>query len=256
MKGTKIINKAGRNLQQLSPTILTFLGVGGVITTSALAVRATPKAHQLKLDVEDYGGDKLDIFLATWKCYIPAALVGTATIACILGANVLNKKQQASIASIYALADQTYQQYRKAAKEVYGEDADNQIKAQVAKDIYISCDGYKVYSPDLDSASEKVLFYDYYSNRYFTSTVAAVINAQYHLNRNWSLKGEVVINDFYEYLGIDKIKGGDVGWADDFVEQGFMWIDFDISKVIMDDGLECFVVSAVHEPEAFYAQCD
>ena len=34
---------------------------------------------------------------------------------------------------------------------------------------------------NLDADSEKILCYDLFSKRYFTTTMAAVINAQYHI---------------------------------------------------------------------------
>lgn len=255
MNVQRIVTKLGRKFKHASPTLLTWVGAGGVVATSILAVRATPKAMKIiaentgyNHDGEMYSPSKMEIVQLTFKCYIPSALVGASTIVCIFGANVLNKKQQASIASIYAMMDQSYQQYRKAANEVYGEDADSQIRAQVAKDVYFSSDGYAVYDPDIDP-SDKVLFYDEFSKQYFTSTMAGVINAQYHLNRNWSLQGEVSVNEYYGFLGIDKLKGGDdIGWTYEFAEEGLMRIDFDISKIEMDDGLECFLISYIHEP--------
>lgn len=266
MKVGRIMSKAGRQFQHLSPAILTWLGVGGVVATTILAVKATPKAldviekeynsrWEMNVDVGDFKKpgplSKFDIVRVAWPCYIPATLVGVSTIFCIVGANVLNKKQQASIASIYAMADQSYRQYRKAAEEVYGEDANSKIMAQVAKDMYADSGGYKVYSPDLDSDSDKVLFYDSYASRYFTSTLASVINAQYHLNRNWQLRGVASVNEFYHFLGIDKIKGGDdIGWGYDLAEGGLAWVDFDISKTEMEDGLECLIVTSVYPPEA------
>jgi len=247
-------------LKRSSPAILTCLGSIGVVATSVLAVKATPKAVDIirareGIDHEGnyYGPTKLEVVQSCWKCYIPAALVGLSTIACIFGANVLNKRNQASLASAYALLSESYQQYRKAAKAVYGEDADSKIKAQMAKDTYVSADGYHVYSADMDLESERILCYDLFSKRYFTSTMAAVLNAQYHINRNLQLRGNVSINEFYEFLGIDKIENGDdIGWSiDEFIEDGIMWLDFDNRHTVLDDGLECCVISALRNPNKF-----
>jgi len=247
-------------LKRSSPAILTCLGSIGVVATSVLAVKATPKAVDIirareGIDHEGnyYGPTKLEVVQSCWKCYIPAALVGLSTIACIFGANVLNKRNQASLASAYALLSESYQQYRKAAKAVYGEDADSKIKAQMAKDTYVSADGYYVYSADMDLESERILCYDLFSKRYFTSTMAAVLNAQYHINRNLQLRGNVSINEFYEFLGIDKIENGDdIGWSiDEFMEDGIMWLDFDNKHTVMDDGLVCCVISALWDPNKF-----
>lgn len=272
MKVRRILHQVSVGLKRSSPTILTSIGAVGVVATSIFAVKATPASLDA-LDKEYYRRweknaetDILDVpdpltplekVVVAWHFYIPAVAIGGATIACIFGANVLNKKQQASIASVYAMLDQSYKQYRSAANEFYGPDADTNIKAQMAKSTYVSCGGYKVYNPDLDEASENVFFYDLHSERFFEAKMAAVINAIYHLNRNWQLKGESTVNEFYKFLGIDGIPGGDeIGWADDFAEQGFMWIDFNIDKTEIDETMECFVISPVIEPDMLYVQGD
>jgi len=244
-------------LKRSSPAILTCLGAIGVVTTSVLAVKATPKAVDIirareGIDHEGnyYGPTKLEVIQSCWKCYIPAALVGLSTIACIFGANILNKRNQASLASAYALLNQSYQQYRNAAKSVYGEDADEKIKIEAAKNAYVSAGGYHIYDPE--SESEEILFYDTFCQRYFTSTMSSVINAQYHVNRNFALRGWSDLNELYDFLGLEEHRGGDlIGWsADEMLESGLApWIEFENRLVKMDDGLECYIISTLFEPK-------
>jgi hypothetical protein len=274
MKGVStmdgLLHKSGLWLKRSSPTILTCIGAVGVAATAILAVKATPKALAI-LDeaTAEYSANgrtshtdvrKLpktlpikETIRLTWKCYIPAAAVGASTIICIFGANILNKRNQASLVSAYALLNESYQKYRKAANEVYGTDADSKIKAEMAKETYVSADGYGIYYPNFDEESAKVLFWDSFSQRYFTTTMASVINAQYHINRNLELRGGVSLNEFYDFLGIDHIKGGDdLGWSmDDLMEGGIMWLDFENMPVKMDDGLECYVMSSMFEPSLY-----
>lgn len=260
MKGASkmngLLHKSKLYLKRSSPTILTCVGAIGVVATAVMAVKATPKAVDLiradsrrNHDGDPYAYTKLEAVQSCWQSYIPAALIGLSTISCIFGANMLNKRNQASLVSAYALLNQSYRQYREAANSVYGEGADSKIKAQMAKDTYVSADGYSVYSSDLDPESEKILCYDLHSQRYFISTMASVLNAQYHLNRNFSLRGDVSVNEFYEFLGIDKINCGDeIGWS---MEDGIMWLDFENSHVEMDDGMVCCVISALCDPVIF-----
>jgi hypothetical protein len=217
-----------------------------------MAVKATPKAIELLEKAKEEKGEELtktEAVKTAGPVYIPAVAVCAASILCIFGANVLNKKKQASLAGAYALLNQSYKRYRNAAKTVYGEDADSKIQAQIAEDRYISADGYALL-PDSDAAGENILFYDEWSQRYFTSTMAAVINAQYHLNRNLNLRGEASLNEFYEFLGIDKIDGGDdLVWdMEELVVGGVVWLDFVNRKVKMEDGMECYMVTAVYGP--------
>ena len=253
MTSKQFITKLGRKCKNAAPMILTIVGSGGVIATAVMAVKATPKALKLISDEECRNPQpltKLDITKLCWTVYVPSVIIGATTITCIFGANLLNQRQQASIISLYGAVDQSYKRYRKASGEVYGEDAMSRIDAQVAKDMYIYSGADKIYSPEFDSESDKVLFYDIFSGRYFQSTVASVINAQYHLNRMWVLQGEVTMNEFYGFLGVDHISGGDeVGWTYDYAESGYAWIDFNMSEVEIDGGLECFVISTPFGPD-------
>ena len=114
-------------LRKASPTILSGLGAAGVIVTSVLAVRATPKAlRKIRADSKtNHDGDpeaynKLEAVKSAWACYIPAAISGTATIFCIFGANVLNKRQQAALTSAYALLNDSYNNYKDKSLTMVG----------------------------------------------------------------------------------------------------------------------------------------
>ena len=124
-------------LKRNSSTILTCIGAAGVIATSVLAVKATPKAMALLEQSEEEKGEKLtnmEKVQVAGPAYIPAAIVGASTIACIFGANALSKKTQASLMSAYALLDSSYKQYKNKVKELFGEDSDRNIRKGMAKD--------------------------------------------------------------------------------------------------------------------------
>ena len=261
MKTHGLIQRSLFGLKKAWPTILPILGMAGTIATAALAIKATPKAMRLLQQEKEaweleHDPDheleltKMDIVQITWKSYIPAALVGFATLTCIAGAGIVNKRAQKSLASAYALLSEGYKRYRESANSVFGEDADSRIISEIAKKSYLSADGMAVYDPD-DDVSEETLFYDLFSKRYFNSTMAAVINGQYHTNRNLQLRGEVPLNEYYEFIGLSEIPSGEqVGWSlDSLMEQNIMWLDFDNRKTMMDDGMECYIIMPFYEPE-------
>ena len=120
-------------------TILTCIGGAGVVATTVLAVKATPKAIKLLEKAEEEKGEKLtktEIVKVAGPVYIPTILSGASTIACIFGANILNKRKQASLMSAYALLDNSYKEYRGMVSELYGEEAEERIKSELAKDKY------------------------------------------------------------------------------------------------------------------------
>lgn len=227
-------------------TILTCIGGVGVVTTSVIAVKVTPKALALLEEAKEEKGEdltKLEIVKVAGPSYIPAVIAGTATIACIFGANMLNKRQQASLMSAYALLDSSYKEYKDKVVEVYGEEADSKIKEEIAKDKYEET--------DISVEDGKQLFFDTFSGRYFKSTMIDVQNAEYYLNRDLSMRDWATINEWYEYLNIDPIDGGDdLGWSTgmnfDYYWQS--WIDFTHQKVTTDDGIECTIITMFSEP--------
>ena len=151
-------------------TILTCLSGIGVVATTILAVKATPKAVRLCEELRENKEDeptKLEYAKVAWKCYIPAFAVGVSTIACIFGANVLNKRSQAALMSAYALLDSSYKGYKKKVKDIYGNDAYNNIKNEIARD------NYKEISESEDD--ECKLFFDFNTLKYFRAPMSEIL---------------------------------------------------------------------------------
>ena len=253
MQKAKISKRVGRQLYRSSPTILTVVASVGVIVTTITAVRATPKAVKLLKEAELEKGEnltKVEIIRVAGPSYIPSALLGISTIVCIFGANALNQKKQASLMSAYVMLNESYKQYRKSAKIVYGEDADDKIHVEMAKDAMVATYdwGYQVYNMDMDSESERLLFYDLSSKKYFRTTMAAVLNAQYHVNRNLAIRGDCSLNEYLSFLGVEGIDGGDdLGWDISYMveEMDCYWLDFDNYKSTLEDGLECIMIDTM-----------
>lgn len=247
-------------LKSALPTVLSIVGVIGLAATTITAIKATPKAMKLIESAKTEKTEEMsqaETVKTVWKLYIPTAVIGISTVSCIIGANVFNKRQQASLAGAYALASNAYLEYKNKVKELYGKETHEKILASIAaekshaKPIYA---GSFITNSCLDfgEEEEEMLFYDAFSSRYFTSTISRVLQAEYHLNRNYAIAGGVAINDFYDFLGIDQIDGGDgVGWSCGDTE--IMWIDFDHRKVALDDGLEAHIIEMIFEPIELYS---
>lgn len=239
-----------RVLKRNSSTILTCIGAAGVIFTAVTAVKATPKATRLLDKVEEEKGEDLttlEKIKVAGPHYIPSILIGTSTIACIFGSNIMNKRQQASLASAYALINSSYKEYKKKTEELYSEEAHKEVISSIAKDKY---------TDDICVNDNKMLFYDEFSHRYFESTLEDVIKAEYNTNRQLQCNGGVYLNEYYEFLDLEPIPGGtELGWSSDILESHYCaeWIEFDHEKVILEDCLECCIITLLYEPVIDFA---
>lgn len=246
MRVEKLLQSSKKFLRKNGPTILSCIGGAGVIATTVMAVKATPKAIQLIKEAEEKKGEKLtrmETIQATATTYAPSALVGIATIGSIFGANVLNKRSQAALMSAYALVDQTFKDYKTHVEEEYGEEANAHIREKIAKDRYVE--------RKTELGGETKLFYDFYSGRYFNSTMEKVLAAEFALNRQLILGECAYLNDFYQELGIPLTEIGDeVGWSRGFMCDMYCqeWIDFNHQDVIQDDDLECCIITFMQDP--------
>lgn len=251
------MTKSNLFLKKNSATILTVAAAVGVVTTSVLSAKAAIKASRVLAHKEEEKGEKLtfeETISATWTIYIPPFVAGMSTIACVFGANILNQRQQASLASAYALIDNSYKEYKAKLKELYGEEAHNNIVDAIAAEkcdgVHISAGGLtSAYTQEIESDAEPRLFYDEYSGRYFETTIEKVLLAEYHLNRNYILRGFAKLNEFYEFLGLEPTDYGEtVGWN---IRGEIYWIDFNHRKAFIgddNDGFECYIIEMPYHP--------
>ena len=243
-------------LRRNSSTILTCVGAVGVVATSVMAVKATPKVLTLIENAEKEKGEKLtkiETVKIAGPSYIPAVITGAATIACIFGSNVISKRQQATLMSAYALLDNSYKEYKQKVDELYGEEAGKHVRSEIAKDKYTG-DGTL-----LDDETE--LFYDFYSGRHFNATKEKVLQAEYMLNRALYVNYSVSLNEFYTFLGLEpKPEYDGLGWSCGQIEEMYWhnWIEFDHEETILDEdseeheGLVCTIIHMPYPPYIDY----
>ena len=142
---------------------------------------------------------------------------------------------------------ETVAKYKKKVVEFYGEEANNEVISSIAKEKY---------TDDIQVSDNKQLFYDEFSHRYFESTLEDVIKAEYNTNRNLQCNGGVYLNEYYEFLGLEPIPGGnELGWSSGILESHYYaeWIEFDHEKVVLEDDLECCIITLRYEPVIDFA---
>lgn len=244
---TKALQSMGGFITKNSPSILTGISVGGLIVTVVLAVKATPKAiHILEQEMYDRKVGSLDLketVVLVWKCYIPAAIVGTATIGCIIMANSVSLKRNAALVGLISSAEAIAKEYQEKVIEQIGVNKEQKVRDDIAKD---HIHAHPVIDKEVILTGKgDTLCYDTISGRYFKNDIEAIRKVLNDVNRDLLSDDFVSINDLYFELGLSNIKMGNLmGWHSD---EGLIEPSF--SSQLTDAGIPCLVIDYVVEPK-------
>ena len=254
-----------------SPEILTGVGIAGMITTTVLAVKATPKALRLiddkkmevfdnldPKDVPENNTDYTDVSLTpievvktAWKPYIPSVVTGVAAITCLIGASSVNAKRNAALATAYELSKTALIEYKEKVIETVGEKKEEVIREKVAQK---KVDEKPVTNSEVIVAgSGEVLFLEPASMRYFKSdleTIRGIIN---DLNERMitGMEGYISLTDFYNEIGLSHTSTSDyMGW--NLYRDGQIKVNFPAAKT--EKGEPCLVLDYHIEPRYDYSK--
>jgi hypothetical protein len=241
-----------------SPTILTALGVTGLVGTVVLAVRGTLKADQLlgddaarrqvelATDAEPYPEiqplSKMEVAKLVWPCYVPTILMGGVTIACIIGANSISLRRNAVLASAYALADKSLKNYQDAVVEQIGKGKEEKVRGTVAQN---ELDKHPIEKSEIILTGKgETLFYEYLTGRYFKSDIELVRRSVNDFNSDLIKEEKKPLNDFLLQLGLEDAGIGEsLGWT---MTTGLMDVIF--SPKMATDGNPCIMLSYSRNP--------
>lgn len=244
LKNLAIVRKQiGDMVTRNSPTILTSLGVGGMLTTVIMAVNATPKALRI-IDLERYDRagtsipiKKMEVIKLVWKCYIPTTLMGLVTISCIIGANHINLRRNSALASIYSIAETTLKEYQAKVLETIGEKKEAKLKDAMDQD---KLDENPVTNNQIIiTGNGDTLCFDSLSGRYFKNNIETIRKLQNDFNQDLIHDMYRSLNEFYDALALEHTELGNImGWTTDY---GLLDISF--SAKIATDGQPCIVLN-------------
>ena len=236
-----VLSSITKGFKKHSPEILTGIGVAGMIGTVIMAVKATPKAIIL-LDKkkEESQTDKLT-FTETVKtagfCYIPTVITGVLSAACIIGASSINHKRNAALATIYALSETAFSEYKDKVVEIMSEKKEQTVRDEILKDKVNDNPVSK--NEIIMTEKGDTLCYEPLSGRYFKSDIDKLKKSENELNKVMLNSDYITLNDFYDEIGLNHIGIGDeLGWS--VGKTGY--IDIRFSSMLADDGTPCLVL--------------
>ena len=265
----KFLKNVSKSITKHSPEILTGLGIAGMITSTVLAVKATPKALTLieerkeELNKQNFENhldkdyslkdhkeiDKLgfkETVKTVWKCYIPSAVMMTVSSACLIGASSVHLRRHAVLATAYQLSETAATEYRRKVIETIGEKKEEAIRDKVNKD---RLEKNPVANNQIILTEKgNTLCYEHLSGRYFKSDIEKIKKAVNEINRQINQNYYVSLNDLYDELGLEETKLGDLlGWnSDDAL------IDIYFSSHLTKDNEPCLALDFNNPPKYNY----
>lgn len=243
---TKVVKGLKSAAKKHSPEILVGIGIAGMVTSTVLAVRATPKALEKIEEAKRQNGEAeecvcvsltpIETVKAAWTCYVPAIVVGGISVGCLIGASSVHIRRNAALATAYALSETTLKEYQSKVIEEIGEKKEKAVRDAIDKD---KIDQQPVSKSEV-ILTEKgdVLCFEKLSGRYFKSNMNELKKAVNEINRQMRYDMYVSLNEFYYLIGLDGTEVGDMlGWN---IDKGYVELDY--SSHLADDGTPCLVV--------------
>jgi Family of unknown function (DUF6353) len=213
----QIIKLAKFVIKENSTTVLTGVGVAGVIATAVLAGRASFKAAELIKETEELREahdvteplnvpDKIRV---TWKAYIPPVLVGVGTITSIIAANRLASRKIGALIVASGVSERALKEYKERVVEKFGESEDKKIREEIAQNRI----DHDVINKEVIIVGGEVLCYDMLTGRYFQSSHEAIMRAENVINRELVNFCAASMSEFFDELGVPATTFTDThGW--------------------------------------------
>lgn len=269
---TRSLHRAGFKFKKHSPEILVGAGIVGVVGSAVMACKATTKLdevleepkekiekiHELmenpdmvpegKEYTEEDGKKDLTIMytqsaVKVVKLYAPAVILGTVSIAAILGGHHILRKRNLALAAAYATIDKGFKEYRGRVIERFGEELDKElkynIKAKEIEETVVNEDGSgntvkkTVNVADPNTTSDYARFFDDGCNGWTKDpefNLMFLKDQQRYANDLLKTRGHLFLNEVYDMLGIPRSTAGAVvGWVyDEKHPVGDNFVDFGI----------------------------
>lgn len=291
MKKAEIMNtltrkfyRVGFKFKKHSPEILVGAGVVGVVASAVMACKATTKLdnvlaetkdtvdkihdvteHPEKIPegkeytVEDSKKDLTIVYTQAGvklvKLYGPAVVLGTVSIAAIIGGHHILRKRNIALAAAYTAVDKGFKEYRGRVLERFGEEVDRElrynIKAKEIEKTVTDANGKETVVKETVDVADPNLTSDY--ARFFDDgctgwtkdpefNLMFLKDQQRYANDLFKSKGHLFLNEVYDMLGIPRTQAGQVvGWIyDEKNPIGDNFIDFGIYD-IADERKRSFV---------------
>lgn len=263
MKNEKLNNLVGaakKFTDKNSPHILTGMALAGLVSTTMMAFKAGPKAHDIleskRRDMEYVRkNDKEAKRTVMWETVkemtpvvAPPIIMGGLTATCIIAADRISTKRIAVLSAAYTLTESALHDYQAKVEDMLGERKAQKIKDAIVQDKVTNNPPPSELSQQVMIAGgADVLCMDQYTGRYFRSTAQKIEHAMNKLSSDCASDMYVSLNDLYDYLDPSHTQippvpmGNDFGWNADNLVHGQLPIT--ITATTTPDMVPCLCIN-------------
>ena len=255
-------------LSRHAPSILTGVGIGGFITATVMAAKATPKYQDdrrlKRIHIKENAEDPevplenlplKDEALLVGKHYWPTAVVVGTSAACIIFANHMNLQRQAALAAACSVSETMLKNYKAKAIEVLGpKEEKKQISDAIDKD-YVSAHKEEILSDRNLYPIDMQIILDKYSGTKFYMTVEDVRQIVNEFNTRLIAEDCLSYSDLWNMLADQAANSKHIYEPDSTRAVGFKFegnkslVHADFTPIEIDNQ-HVIVVSFRPEPEA------
>ena len=240
MSISTIFKSITRAITNHAPTILAGVACAGVVSTTVMAVKATPHAQAaiqvVKDKYEDEPVPRKELLKAAIPYYVPTFISAGVTIGCIAGSRKLSAKENTVLASLASTSNIALREYQQKVIEKLGEQKEREVRDEIAQD-HVTQNPVTT-SEVIVTNKGNSLCRDEMSGRYFLTSYDELHRIENRLGRQVLNEMWATFNDLYCELGLSPTAiGDDIGWDPDHMPE------FMLSATVADDGRPCLVLN-------------
>ena len=264
-----IVKGLGLFLKKNAGWVLTALSSIGVVGTAMLAANEAPKvqrelaiaqadkiyeysdhfAHEAGKAGKMTMAEKAKIIIPG---YLPSILVGMTTIACMIGAQIFNVKQQAMLLGMYGLLSEQYSAYRKEVQKEVGKEREKEIYISSQKQLKeLRAENERLRKENAPQLYEFAML----PGIIFEAKQEHINNVFYHMMWSMLNHGEFSLKELYDHIGLPECvyntdDAEEYGWEayENEITWGTPAVDFGVTDIQNQDGKTIHVLCPYYEP--------
>lgn len=237
---SRLLKKAELVLQDNSPSILTALGISGVLTTAYLSFSAGVKVERERPCSNNF--TKKEWLEKNWRKLVPVGVSSVLTAGCILGASKASSRRTAAITAAYSISEKAFAEYKDAIVEELGERKEKAVRDKIAQN---HVDQAPPSSQVIIGGSGPVICREEFTGRYFNSDIETLRKAVNEINAQLNRDDWAYLSDFYDRIGLASTSHSYyIGW-----KSGKL-LELEVLPALTENGVPCIVFDYKYPPTA------